>query len=167
MFDGLILAGTNHPNLLIRIEKMRIPFVVFANNIFDFKGERHFDQVGFDGFRGEYEATAYVIGQGHRNIVFVGDLVYPWARNRHAGYLKACQEAKIKPDSITSPRPPGFVAYGEWACRGILTRKPSPTAVVAVNDEVAFGLWRAIRRRGLRVPDDISLVGFDDRRRPR
>ena len=163
LFDGLILAGTNYPNLLMRIEKMQIPFVVFGNNIFDFNGERHFDQVGFDGFRGEYEATAYVIGQGHRNIVFVGDLVYPWVRNRHAGYLKACQEAKIKPNSITSPRPPDFVAYGEWACRAILRRKPSPTAVVAVNDEVAFGLWRSIRRRGLRVPDDISLVGFDDR----
>ena len=163
LFDGLILAGTNYPNLLIRIEKMQIPFVVFGNNIFDFTGERHFDQVGFDDFRGEYEATAYVIGQGHRNIVFVGDLVYPWVRNRHAGYLKACQEAKIRPNAITRPRLLDFMAYGEWACRAILTRKPSLTAVVAVNDEVAFGLWRAIRRRGLHVPDDISLVGFDDR----
>ena len=163
LFDGLILAGTNHPNFLTRIEKMQIPFVVFGNNVFAFKGERHFDQVGFDGFRGEYEAVSYVIGQGHRNIVFVGDLTYPWVRNRHAGFLKACHEASIKPNLITSSRPPGFVAYGEWACSTILTRKPLPTAVVAVNDEVAFGLWRAFRRRGLRVPDDISLVGFDDR----
>jgi len=163
LFDGLILAGTNHPNLLMCIEKMQIPFVVFGNNLLNFTGERHFDQVGFDGFRGEYEATRYVIGQGHRHIAFVGDLTYPWVRNRHAGYLKACHEAGIKPNTITSARPPGFVAYGEWACSAILTRKPLPTAVVAVNDEVAFGLWRAIRRRGLRVPDDISLVGFDDR----
>lgn len=163
LFDGLILAGTNYPNFLTRIEKMQIPFVVFGNNIFDFTGERHFDQVGFDGFRGEYEATRYVIGHGHRQIVFIGDLTYPWVRNRHAGFLKACHEADIKPNSITSSRPPGFVAYGEWACSAILTRKPSPTAVMAVNDEVAFGLWRVLRRRGLRIPDDISLVGFDDR----
>ncbi|HET7100555.1 MAG TPA: substrate-binding domain-containing protein, partial [Terriglobia bacterium] len=160
---GLILAGTNHPNFLTRIQKMQIPFVVFGNNLFGFKGERHFDQVGFDGFRGEYEAVSYVIGKGHRNIVFVGDLTYPWVQNRHAGFLKACQEASIKPNLITSSRPPGFVAYGEWACSNILARKPLPTAVVAVNDEVAFGLWRAFRRRGLRVPDDISLLGFDDR----
>ena len=163
LFDGLILAGTNYPNFLTRIAKMKIPFVVFGNNIFDFKGEKYFDQVGFDGFRGEYEAARYVISQGHRGIVFVGDLTYPWVRNRHAGFLKACQEANIKPNSITSPRPLGFVAYGEWACGAILRRKPLPTAVLAVNDETAFGLWRAFRRRGVRVPNDISLAGFDDR----
>ena len=163
LFDGIVLAGTNYPNFVTRIEKMQIPFVVFGNNFFDFDGERHFDQVDFDGFRGEYEATRYVVSRGHRTIVFVGDLAYPWVRNRHGGYLKACHEANIKPGSITSSRPPGFVDYGEWACSAILTRKPRPTAVVAVNDEVAFGLWRGLRRRGLRVPDDISLIGFDDR----
>jgi DNA-binding LacI/PurR family transcriptional regulator len=163
LFDGLILAGTNYPNFLTRIQKMQIPFVVFGNNIFDFTGDKYFDQVGFDGFRGEYEAVRYVVSQGHRNIVFVGDFTYPWSRNRHAGFLKACHEAKIKANSITNARPPGFVAYGEWACDSLLKRKPLPTAVVAVNDEVAFGLWRSFRRRGVRIPDDISLVGFDDR----
>ena len=163
LFDGLILAGTNYPNFLTRIQRMQVPFVVFGNNIFDFKGDKYFDQVGFDGFRGEYEAVRYLVGQKHRNIVFVGDLTYPWVRNRHAGFLKACHEAKIKPNSITSPRPPGFVDYGEWACDLVLSRKPLQTAVVAVNDEVAFGLWRSFRRRGIRIPDDVSLVGFDDR----
>jgi DNA-binding LacI/PurR family transcriptional regulator len=163
LFDGLILSGTNHPNFLTRIQKMQIPFVVFGNNVFDFKGDKYFDQVGFDGLRGEYEAVRYVISQGHRNIVFVGDLTHPWGRNRHAGFLKACHEAKIKPNSITNARPLGFVAYGEWACGLLLDRKPLPTVVVAVNDEVAFGMWRSFRRRGVRIPDDISLVGFDDR----
>jgi LacI family transcriptional regulator len=163
LFDGLILAGTNYPNFLTRIQKMQIPFVVFGNNLFDFDGDKYFDQVGFDGSRGEYEAVRYVISQKHRKIVFVGDLTYPWARNRQAGFLNACHEAKIKPNSITNPRPLGFMAYGEWAGDLILSRKPFPTAVVAVNDEVAFGLWRSFRRRGIRIPDDISLVGFDDR----
>jgi DNA-binding LacI/PurR family transcriptional regulator len=163
LFDGLILAGTNYPNFLTRIERMQIPFVVFGNSIFDFKGDKYFDQVGFDGFRGEYEAVRYLVNRGHRNLVFVGDLTYPWVRNRHAGFLKACHEANVKPVSITSSRPSGFVEYGEWACSSILARKPLPTAVVAVNDEVAFGLWRVFRRQGVRVPDDISLIGFDDR----
>ncbi|TAM84751.1 MAG: LacI family transcriptional regulator [Acidobacteria bacterium] len=163
LFDGIILSGTNYPNFLTRIEKMQIPFVVFGNNVFDFKGDKYFDQVGFDGFRGEYEAVRYVISQGHRNIVFVGDLTYPWGRNRHAGFLKATHEAKIKPAFITNARPSGFVDYGAWACDLVLARKPLPTAVVALNDEVAFGLWRSFRRRGIRIPDDISLIGFDDR----
>jgi len=163
LFDGLILAGTNYPNFLTRIEKMQIPFVVFGNNVVNFTADKHFDQVQFDGFRGELEAVRYVISQGHRNILFVGDLTYPWVRNRHGGFLKACHEAKIKPTAITTPRPPGFVAYGEWAGSAALSRKPRPTAMVAVNDEVAFGLWRSFRRRGLQIPEDISLIGFDDR----
>jgi DNA-binding LacI/PurR family transcriptional regulator len=163
LFDGLILAGTNYPNLLTRIERMQIPFVVYGNNLLDFKGNTCFDQVGFDGFRAGYEATRYIIGQGHRNIVFVGDLTYPWVRNRHDAFLKACHEGKIRPNSVKSPRPPGFVDYGEWACNSILAHKPLPTAVMAANDVVAFGLWRSFRRQGVRVPDDISLIGFDDR----
>ena len=74
LFDGLILAGSNHPNFLTRIQKMQIPFVVFGNNLYDFSGDKFFDQVGFDGFRGELDAVRYVISQGHRNLVFVGDL---------------------------------------------------------------------------------------------
>ena len=163
LFDGLILAGTNYPNLLTRVEKMQIPFVVYGNNLFDFKGNRDFDQVGFDGFRAEYEATRYVINRGHRNIIFVGDVTYPWVRNRHAGFLNACHESSVEPTSIINARPPGFVNYGEWASSQILNRKPLPTAVMAANDIVAFGLWRSFRRQNIRVPDDISLVGFDDR----
>jgi len=163
LFDGMILAGTNYPNFLTRIQKMQIPFVVYGNNIFDFTGEKYFDQVGFDGFQGELKAVRHVIGEGHRNIVFVGDVTYPWVRTRHGGFLKACHEAGIKPNAIISARPPGFVDYGEWATGPLLARNARPTAVVAANDEVAFGLWRSLRRSGVLIPDDISMVGFDDR----
>ena len=163
LFDGLILSGTNHPNFLTRIKKTQVPFVVFGNNVVDFEGEKYFDQVGYDGFRGALEAVRYVISLGHRNLVFVGDLAYPWVRVRHAAFLKACRTAKIKPRLITTSEPCGFVEYGERACGSILARRPWPTAVVAVNDEVAFGIWRSFRRQGVHVPGDISLVGFDDR----
>lgn len=163
LFDGMVLAGTNYPNFLTRIQKMGIPFVVYGNNIFGSNGESYFDRVGFDGFQGELKAVRYVIGEGHRDIVFVGDLTYPWIRTRHGGFLKACHEAGIKPNAVTSARPPGFVDYGDWASGLILDRTPRPTAVVAGNDEIAFGLWRAMRRQGVRIPDDISMVGFDDR----
>lgn len=163
LFDGLILSGTNHPNFLTRIQKMQIPFVVFGNNVVDFEGEKFFDQVGYDGFHGELDAVRYVMRQGHRNMIFVGDPAYPWVQVRYRAFLAACNEAGLKPAAITASKPLGFVEYGEWACGRILARNPRPTAVVAVNDEVAFGLWRSFRRRGLRVPDDISLLGFDDR----
>lgn len=163
LFDGLILSGTNHPNFLMRIQKIQIPFVVFGNNVVDFEGERYFDQVGYDGFHGEFDAVRTVINMGHRKIVFVGDVSYPWVRVRYSAFLKACSNARIKPVALTTPRPIGFVDYGEWACNKVLARNPRPTAIVAVNDEVAFGIWRSLRRRGLQVPRDMSLVGFDDR----
>lgn len=163
LFDGLILAGTNHPNFLTRIQKMQIPFVVFGNNLVDFKGEKYFDQVGYDGFQGEMDAVESVIRLGHRDLMFVGDLSYPWVKVRHSAFLKACADHRIEARSITTARPFNFVEYGEWAGRRLLRRHPLPTAVVGVNDEVAYGLWRSFRHRGLHIPADISLVGFDDR----
>ncbi len=163
LFDGLILSGTNHANFLTRIQKMYVPFVVFGNNVVDFEGEKYFDQVGYDGFNGEMEAVRYVLNLGHRDIVFVGDLAYPWVRVRHEAFVRACRTAKVKPNTITTSQPCNFVEYGEWACGRILARKPWPTCVVAVNDEVAFGIWRSFRHQRVHVPDDISLIGFDDR----
>jgi LacI family transcriptional regulator len=163
LFDGLILAGVNYPNFLTRIRKLEIPFVVFGNSLNDFTGEKFFDQVSFDGFRGGLDAVRHVIGRGHRNIVFVGDLAHPWARIRRDAFLMACDEAQIEPNLITNPRPAAFVAYGEWASSEILARTPLPTAVIAVNDQVAYGLWRSFRQRGIQVPNDISLIGFADR----
>lgn len=163
LFDGLILSGTNHPNFLTRIQRMKIPFVVFGNNVVDFEGEKYFDQVGYDGFQGELEAIKSVLGLGHRRLMFVGDLSYPWVRVRHNAFVSACRDHGLEPRAVTTARAATFVAYGEWAARRVVARRPLPTAVVAVNDEVAYGLWRSFRRRGLRVPADISLIGFDDR----
>ncbi|HEX5412729.1 MAG TPA: LacI family DNA-binding transcriptional regulator [Terriglobia bacterium] len=163
LFDGLILSGTNHPNFLTRIQALRIPFVVFGNNLVDFEGEKYFDQVGYDGFKGELDAVESVLGLGHRELMFVGDVSYPWVRVRHAAFLEACRDHINEPRSITTARELSFVDYGEWAGERVLDQVRRPTAVVAVNDEVAFGLWRSFRRRGVHIPSDISLVGFDDR----
>ncbi len=163
LFDGLILAGTNYPNFIHRIQNLKIPFVAFGNNIVDFKGLKRFDQVSYDGTQGEVEMVRYLLSRGHRLIAFVGDTTYPWARVRHEAYRNVLWEAGLEPASITNPGSLSLVEFGEWACSRILDCQPRPTAVVAMNDEVAHGLWRALRRRGIQVPRDISLVGFDDR----
>jgi LacI family transcriptional regulator len=56
-----------------------------------------------------------------------------------------------------------FVDFGQKSAGRILSRQPRPTAVVAGNDEIAYGLWRSLRQHSIKVPYDISLVGFDDR----
>src|SRR6266850_4794256 len=163
LIDGLILAGTIYPNLLRRIESVHMPFVAFSNNVVGMGEEQQFDQVGFDDFEGTLHSTRYLIGKGHRQIVFAADISHPWLRRRYEGYRQAMRENKLKPVLVTAPSALAFGDFGQKSVGRILAQKPRPTAVVAGNDEIAFGLWRALSRRGVKVPDQISLVGFDDR----
>jgi DNA-binding LacI/PurR family transcriptional regulator len=163
LIDGLILAGTIYPNLLRRIESIQMPFVAFSNNVVGMDGEQQFDQVGFDDFNGTLQSTRYLIGKGHRHIVFAGDITYPWLRRRFEGYRQGMREHKLRPVSIMARNSQSFVDFGEKSVDRILSRRPRPTAAVAGNDEIAYGLWRSLQRHALKVPDDISLVGFDDR----
>lgn len=163
LIDGVILAGTVYPNLLRRIESIHMPFVAFSNNVVGLDGEHQFDQVGFDDFKGAYHATRYLITQGHRLIAFAADTSHPWFRRRSEGYRRAMRESKLKPLLISVTDARDFVDFGHRSAERVLDQKSRPTAVVGGNDEIAYGLWRSLRAQGLGVPDDISLVGFDDR----
>lgn len=164
LVDGIILAGTVYPNLLLRIESIDMPFVAFSNNIVGEINTKHqFDQVGFDDSKGTLQATRYLIGQGHRRIVFAGDVSFPWLQRRSEGYRQAMRENKLRPVLITRPRLQSFGDFGQASGGRILSLRLRPTAVVAGNDEIAFGLWRSFCRSGVQVPHEISLVGFDDR----
>jgi LacI family transcriptional regulator len=140
-----------------------MPFVAFSNNVVGMEDEQRFDQVGFDDTNGTLHATRYLIGKGHREIVFAGDVSYPWLQRRFEGYRQGMRENKLKPVLITARNIPSFGDFGQGSVDKILSRRSRPTAVVAGNDEIAYGLWRALSRSGVKVPDEISLVGFDDR----
>ncbi len=161
--DGVILAGVVYSNLVRSIEALRIPFVAFGNNVFGLNGQRRFDQVCYEGIKGEFEATQYLISRGHRLIAFVADTSYPWFREQYQGYLRAMKANNLVPISLTPQREVGSVEYGEWAASQLVNGMPRPTAIVAGNDEIAYGLWRSFKRIGVTVPDEVSLVGFDDR----
>jgi len=163
LIDGVILAGTIYPNLLRRIESVHMPFVAFSNNVVGIDGMHQYDQVGFDDFSATLQATRYLIAQGHRLIAFAGDISYPWIQRRFDGYRQALRESKLKPVSIMLQNSRGFVDFGQKSTQRILSLKSRPTAVVAGNDETAYGLWLSLRRQGIKVPDEISLIGFDDR----
>lgn len=163
LIDGVILAGTIYQNLLRRIESIGMPFVAFSNNVVGVDGDHLYDQVGFDDCNGTLRATRYLIEQGHRLIDFVGDTSYPWIRRRFDGYRQAMRENKLRSMPVVARNPSGFVDFGQKSAAQILGRSARPTAVVAGNDETAYGLWLTLRREGVKVPDEISLVGFDDR----
>jgi LacI family transcriptional regulator len=161
--DGLVLAGTIYPNFVEHIKSIHVPYVMFGNNLFGPKHMLKYDQVSFDGEKAEFEATQFVIKQGHREIAFVGETSFPWFRERHAGYRRALRTAGLNPLVLNSQPGNGSSDYAEWAAHQLLQLNPRPTAVMAGNDEIAYGLWRSLRKSGMCVPDDISLVGFDDR----
>jgi len=161
--DGVILTGAVYPNLIQRIQGLNLPIVAFGNNIFEGRGRARFDRVRYDGLKGQFDATEYLLNKGHQLVAFVGNVSYPWFREQHQGYLRAMRARDLHPISIARDGPSDFVEYGEWAVPRLLKRKPRPTAVLAGSDEVAYGLLRQLRIQGVKVPGDVSLMGFDDR----
>lgn len=117
-----------------------------------------------DNFAGAYAATQYLLERGHERIGFIrGPSKYWTLGERHAGYLLAMQRAGLDLDSqLVPPR----ISHGNEKGFGemeILLNLPNPpTAVFAVSDKTAIGAYRAAISHGLSIPDDISIIGFDD-----
>jgi LacI family transcriptional regulator, galactose operon repressor len=119
--------------------------------------------VGATNWAGGLAATEHLLALGHRRIATIaGPDDYLCSRARTDGYRSALERAGIRFD-------PELVRNGDFqheagfACGGALLDLPEPpTAIFAGSDQQAFGLYEAARQRGLRVPQDISVVGFDD-----
>lgn len=109
------------------------------------------------------EATRYLIGQGHRLIGLVaGPHGFRSAAERRAGFEEAMGAAGLKlPRSLIAEGNYTFES-GVTAAERLLDLSPRPTAIFASNDEMATGIVYAARQRGLSVPEDLSVIGFDD-----
>jgi LacI family transcriptional regulator len=118
--------------------------------------------VGATNWRGGVQATEHLIGLGHRRIAFVGALLESTpGGERLAGYRFAMESAglELNPAHVI----PGlFTAESGLASRDILREPDRPTAIFAASDSVALGVLQAAHEVGLRVPDDLSVIGFDD-----
>jgi LacI family transcriptional regulator len=109
------------------------------------------------------EATAYLISEGHRLIGLVeGPHGFRSAAERRLGFEDALADAGIKlPRSLISDGNYTFES-GITAANRLLDLTPRPTAIFASNDEMAAGVVHAARQRGVSVPDELSVIGFDD-----
>lgn len=118
--------------------------------------------VGATNWRGGVQATEHLLELGHRRLAFVG--AHPSsipARERLAGFRSALEDAGRNPDEAVI-RPGAFGYEDGLACTALLLEPHRPTAIFAANDVVALGVLEAARKVGLRVPDELSVVGFDD-----
>lgn len=119
--------------------------------------------VNADNFNGAYTATKYLIDKNHTQIAHITGGTAKFSSNdRIRGYKKALEDAGIPVNKnliINSE----FVENGGYnAVKKLLSRGVKFTAIFASNDKIAFGAIKAIKEEGLKVPDDISVIGFDD-----
>jgi len=127
-------------------------------------GEHHEGQnycsVGTDNVAGGAIATRHLLGAGRRRILFAGHADVPEIEARYQGYLDAHREAGVTPPEVlpASLTPDG--AYALFAEH--LAGHPAPDGIVAASDVIAMAAIRALNERGLSVPGDVSVVGYDD-----
>lgn len=117
--------------------------------------------VGSDNFQGGRRAAFHLIRLGRNRIAFLGGSDAESSRRR-AGYLSALNENGIEPDPTLIARVEFELENAEAAIDGFLRRRVEFDAVVAASDLIALGAIRALRRSGISVPADVSVVGYDD-----
>lgn len=157
---GVILSGTNTAEMLSRLKAQRVPFSVLGNNVIGEWDPRDYNAVFSDDVQGASDLTSQLIADGHRDIWFIGDLSLPWYRRCADGYQHAMRNAGLTPrfNEIHSTD----LELGYLSMRSILSRNEPVTAVFAGSDQIARGVYEALRQAGLSVPDDVSVAGFND-----
>jgi LacI family transcriptional regulator len=157
--DGLIVIGGSMPEAELLGIGDQMPFVVVARSMPNL-GSRC---IYLDNFAAAYEATMYLIEHGHRQIAHItGTLSQYDARRRREGYLQALSDADIKPDPDLLVEGNFRRQSGVLAIEMLINRGRMFSAIFSANDQMAFGARLALFRRGLRVPQDVSILGMDD-----
>ncbi len=159
--DGVILV-TSADACVLGARKRALPPMVAA--LEGIEG-LNLPMVRVDNVSAAMDATDYLISLGHRRIAHIsGPESMSMAEHRAEGFLKAIARGGLNPADC--PRVAGdfTLASGEAAMSRLLTRPPCPTAVFAANDEMAVGAVQVLKKAGLRVGVDVSVIGFDDQR---
>jgi LacI family transcriptional regulator len=162
MVAGLlaILPGGLSQHLTTRVQE-ELPLVMI-----DDQGEpTTIPWVGVDNLTSAYRATRYLLELGHRRIAHIqGPQSYHCAVERYQGFSQAMLEAGITPDPTLLLQGTFETPGGRQCAHELFSREKSawPTAIFAGNDEMAYGVLEVAEQQGIRVPEDVAVVGFDD-----
>lgn len=158
--DGIIFASVRrHDRDVAKLIKAGFPCIMYNRRLSQEYG--HF--IVLDNFRGAYEATTFLLGLGHRRIAFIaGPPQFSTAYERLKGYLAALKDYGIPADHDLVRQGMFDRSRARRQAKSLLSMKPPPTAIFAGNDIMALGALEAAVGLGLRVPEDVSIVGFDD-----
>jgi DNA-binding LacI/PurR family transcriptional regulator len=155
--DGIVIAGSPQPNAAASVPDLltHVPLVVIG------RAPDEVPTIDIDARAGARAAVRHLLQLGHRTVWHVsGPLDWTSARQRLDGW-----RAELRTNKATAPSP---VDGGEWTAKAgyeaglVLARDPAVTAIFAASDHIALGLLRALSEAGRSVPQDVSIVGFDD-----
>ncbi|MFT4074232.1 MAG: LacI family DNA-binding transcriptional regulator [Asticcacaulis sp.] len=160
--DGVVLTPPlcDMAVVLDAVEAAGVPYVRVSPSLFPGRSAL----VEMDDVQAAYEMTKFLLAHGHTDIGFVrGHPEHGSSHRRYDGFAKAMHEAGIEPPSHRIAQGYNSFASGLEAARALF-RDPGdlPAAIFASNDEMAFGVMAYAQQTGARVPDQVSVVGFDD-----
>lgn len=161
--DGILVIATRMGSLYLdQLRKLDAP-IVLINNLKPLHEDEKIRSISIDNLGGGRMAVEYLISKGHERIVYITDERGDQSnRDRMVGYRSALLEAGL-------PLPAELIVHGDEtpeggmeAIRRLLAKKQKFTAVFCYNDRSAIGVLKSLQEAGLRVPEDVSVVGFDD-----
>lgn len=160
LVDGVILMVPSISNQLKEILATKNFPIVVINGYNKVEGV---DSVGIDNFQGAYSMTDYLIkNRGYQDIAFIrGPSINSDAEQRKLGYLSALKDNNIQFRNEWIINGDFTIKGGELACSRLLSLIKKPKAIFAANDMMAAGCYKVINKLGLKIPQDVAVVGFD------
>ncbi|MGV7210915.1 LacI family DNA-binding transcriptional regulator [Oxalobacteraceae bacterium A2-2] len=156
---GVVLIGQwRHHDQLNQLAARQVPIVVWGAQL----PQQLYCTVGGDNLGGGLLATRHLLQQGRRRIAFFGDVNLPEVAQRHQGYLEALREAGIVADPQLQVAASFLPEAGGQAVQELRRRAVDFDAVFAASDLLAMTAINTLRQQGMRVPDDVAVVGYDD-----
>jgi LacI family transcriptional regulator len=156
--DGFIItSGFNNVSLIKELINQKIPVALIAYNI----SRESLSTVSVDDYTGGYQATAHLAELGHQRIAVISEKVQSSAE-RIRGYQNALKDYQLSFNETLLTETKATVNNGEKEAEKFLNLEEPPTAIFAFNDILAIGAMGAVRKKGLSIPEDISVIGFDD-----
>lgn len=159
--DGVVLVVSElAPTARDELTRLQVPVVVIDPVGTDTEA---YATVSATDWVGGREATEHLLALGHRRIGFItGPMNLECHQDRLDGYISALGRAKLPRDTSLVREGDSLIAGGERLGGELLDLPDRPTAIISGSDEQAYGVYLAARERGLRIPEDLSVVGFDD-----
>ena len=158
---GLILAPSFGIAIepLVQLRRLGTPVVLIDRSV----SHLPLDTVVADNFQGAYDGTRHLIAQGYQRIAFIGgEVELSPGRERRAGYQQAIIDSGLTVDPALMQLDHFKIDSGQRLAHQLLSGPHRPDAVFSASNLLTLGVMKAIREAGLRIPDDLALVGFDD-----